>query len=185
MNKKLILSINIAIVLLCSCQNDDNSEKERELIKKEIELVSKEKELLSSQKAGITEDLKQNKNKDVVVNNTYTPEKGSKERQAIMDIFREDFGSEKDEILFRVEHIKINQNWACAYVSPLKYNVDYGEPRWGLFNFSNGRWRQVDWSDGIEIENDFELMDLPIQNGRIAKLIVKKYPSCSMSIFGN
>lgn len=117
--------------------------------------------------------------------NTYTPEKGSKERQAIMDIFREDFGSEKDEILFRVEHIKINQNWACAYVSPLKYNVDYGEPRWGLFNFSNGRWRQVDWSDGIEIENDFELIDLPTQNGRIAKLIVKKYPSCSMSIFGN
>ena len=47
MNKKLILSTNIAIVLLCSCQNADNSEKERELIKKEIELVSKEKELLS------------------------------------------------------------------------------------------------------------------------------------------
>lgn len=183
MNKKLILSTNIAIVLLCSCQNADNSAKEKELIKKEIELISKEQELLKSQKEDNTKDVIQSKNEDVVVNRTYTPEKGSKERQAIMDIFREDFGSEKDEILFRVEHIKINQNWACAYVSPLKDNVDYAEPRWGLFNYSNGRWRQVDWSDGIEIENDFELIDLPYKNSRIAKKIVKKYPSCSMTIF--
>lgn len=185
MNKKLILSINIAIVLLCSCQNDDNSEKEKELIKKEIELISKEKELLSSQKAGITEDIKQNKNKDVVVNNTYTPEKGSKERQAIMDIFREDFGAEKEQILFRVEHLKICQSWACALVTPLKNNSDYAEPRWDLFNKINGRWQKVNWSNGINFQDDFELIDLPTQNGRIAKLIVKKYPSCSMSIFGN
>jgi hypothetical protein len=41
---------------------------------------------------------------------TYTPTKGSSERKEIMDIFREDYGSEKNEILFKVEHLLINGN---------------------------------------------------------------------------
>ncbi len=116
--------------------------------------------------------------------NTYTPEKVSKERQEILDIFREDFSNEKNQILFKVDHFKINGNWACAYVSPLKNNKIYAEPRWGLFNKVAGKWKQVDWSKGLDIQDDFELIDLPIQNGRIAKLLTKKYPTCSMSIFG-
>ena len=116
--------------------------------------------------------------------NTYTPEKGSKDRQEILDIFRQDFSEEKNQILFNVEHFKINGNWACAFVSPMKNNKNYAEPRWGLFNKVAGKWKQVEWSKGIDIQDDFELIDLPIQNGRIAKLIVKKYPTCSMSIFG-
>jgi hypothetical protein len=116
--------------------------------------------------------------------NTYTPDKGSKERKEILDIFREDFGEEKKQILFKVEHFKINGEWACAMVTPLKNNVEYAEPRWGLFNKINGKWEKVDWSKRIEIRDDFELIDLPTQNGRIAKLIVKKYPTCPMSIFG-
>ena len=115
--------------------------------------------------------------------NTYTPDKGSKERKEILDIFREDFSTEKNEILFKVDHFKINGNWACAFVTPLKNNVEVGEPRWGLFNKVAGKWKQVNWSKGINIQDDFELIDLPTPNGRIAKLIVKKYPSCSMSIF--
>jgi hypothetical protein len=115
--------------------------------------------------------------------NTYTPDKGSKERKEILDIFREDFGDQKKQILFKVEHFKINGEWACVMVTPLKNNVEYAEPRWDLFNKIKGKWKQVDWSKGIEIQDDFELIDFPIQNGRIAKLIVNKYPKCSMSIF--
>ena len=116
--------------------------------------------------------------------NTYNPQKGSVDRKQILDIFREDFMEEKNNILFRVEHFLINGNWACAEVTPLKNNVDYAEPRWGLFNKVGGKWKRVDWSTGIEIQDDFELIDLPQQHGRIAKLIIKKYPTCSMSIFG-
>ncbi len=116
--------------------------------------------------------------------NTYTPEKGSRERKEILDIFREAFVNDKNQILFKVEHFKINGEWACALVTPLKNNVEYAEPRWDLFNKINGKWKAVDWSIGIEIQDDFELIDLPIQNGRIAKLIIKKFPTCSMSIFG-
>jgi hypothetical protein len=115
--------------------------------------------------------------------NTYTPDKGSNERKEILDIFREDFSTEKNEILFKVEHFKINASWACAYVTPLKNNEEVGEPRWGLFNKVAGKWKQVNWSKGINIQDDFELIDFPTANGRIAKLIVKKYPTCSMSIF--
>lgn len=114
--------------------------------------------------------------------NTYSPEKGSKDRKEILDIFREDF-EEKDKILFKVNHFLINGNWACALVTPLKNNVECADPRWGLFNKVEGKWREVKWQQDIETENDFELIDLPRQNGRIAKLIVKKYPTCSISIF--
>lgn len=115
---------------------------------------------------------------------TYTPETGSTDRKEILDIFRNDFGNEKNKILFRVEHFKINGNWACALVTPLKNNLVYAEPIWGLFNKKNKKWMEVDWAAGLEIQDDFELIDLPVQNGRIAKLIVKKYPQCSMGIFG-
>ena len=115
----------------------------------------------------------------------YTPEKGSKERTEILNIFREDFGEEKSSILLKVDHFLIKNNWACAYVSPLKNGASYGEPRWGLFQNINGTWTKVKWSQGIEFNDDFELIDLPQKNSRIAHLIVNKYPQCSMEIFGN
>ena len=98
--------------------------------------------------------------------------------------FREDFSEIKNQVLFRVEHFKINGNWACVMVTPLKNNIVIAEPRWDLFHKINGKWKTVDWSQGIDFQDDFELIDLPSINGRIAKLIVKKYPTCSMSIFG-
>ena len=55
---------------------------------------------------------------------------------------------------------------------------------WSLLNKVSEEWKEVDWSEGIDFQDDFELIDLPTQNGRIAKLIVKKYPTCSMTIFG-
>jgi hypothetical protein len=115
----------------------------------------------------------------------YTPEKGSKERTEILNIFREDFGEEKSSILFKVDHFLIKNIWACASVSPLKNGASYGEPRWGLFQNINETWTKVNWSQGIEFNNDFELIDLPQKNSRIANLIVNKFPQCSMEIFGN
>jgi len=113
--------------------------------------------------------------------NTYTPEKGSSERKEILDILRKDYDQ---QTVFRVEHFKINGNWAAVHVTPLKNNKDVNDGFWSLLNKDSNRWKQVDWTKGIEFEDDFELIDLPIQNGRIAKLIVKKFPTCSMSIFG-
>ena len=114
----------------------------------------------------------------------YIPKEGSNERKEILDIFREDFGEEKNKISVKVNHFSVNKNWACASVTPMKDNIEYAEPRWSLFNKVGGVWKEVNWSDGIDLKDDFELIDLPEQNGRVAKLIVKKYPSCPMDIFG-
>lgn len=113
--------------------------------------------------------------------NTYTPEKGSKERKEILDILRKDYDQ---QTVFKVEHFKINGNWAAVRVTPLKNNMEINDGFWELFNKDSERWKEVDWSKGINFQDDFELIDLPTQNGRIAKLIVKKYQTCSMSIFG-
>jgi hypothetical protein len=113
--------------------------------------------------------------------NTYTPEKGSKERKEILDILRKDYDH---QTVFKVEHFKINGNWAAVFVIPLRNNQEVNDGFWSLFNKNTERWKEVDWSKGIDIQDDFELIDLPTQNGRIAKLIVKKYPTCSISIFG-
>ena len=115
--------------------------------------------------------------------NPYTPEKGSTDRKEILDIFREDF-EEKDKILFKVDHFLIASNWACANVIPLENNKEIAEPRWDLFTKVGGKWKSVDWAKDINIHNDFELIDLPNQKGRIAKLIVKSYPTCPITIFG-
>jgi hypothetical protein len=112
--------------------------------------------------------------------NTYTPEKGSKERKEILDIFRKDYDQ---QTVFKVAHFKINGNWAAVSVTPMKNNKEINDGFWGLFNKDRGKWKEVDWSKGIEFKDDFELIDFPTLNGRIAKLIVKKYPTCSMSIF--
>jgi len=113
--------------------------------------------------------------------NTYTPEKGSKERKEILDVLRADYDQQTS---FNVQHFKINGNWAAVYVIPLKNYEEVNDGIWGLFNKNDGRWKEVFWSKGIDFQDDFESLDLPDQNGRIAKLIVKKYPTCQMSIFG-
>jgi hypothetical protein len=110
----------------------------------------------------------------------YEPIKGSSERKEILDIFRKDC---ENKCQFKVHHFLISGDWAFANVTPLMGSVEDGEPRWDMFNRVGGIWRQVDWSQGVEIRDDFELIDVPIQNSRIAKIIVKKYPSCPMAIF--
>jgi hypothetical protein len=114
----------------------------------------------------------------------YTPQKGTPERTQILDIFREDFEEERNQILFRVEHFLICGNWACANVTPLKNNKEYGDPRWDLFQKVNGTWKSVNWQENIEFQDDFEMIDFPQQNSRIAKEIIKNFPGCPMSIFG-
>lgn len=34
----------------------------------------------------------------------------------------------------------------------------------GLFNMINRKWQKIDWSKCIDIQNEFELTDLTLQN---------------------
>lgn len=166
----------LANILLLQLKNEQNSNSKSKKMKKKLQLQQSIKRIFFL--------LFLTTSSFIFSQKTYTPPKGSSERKEIMDIFREDFGSEKNEILFKVDHLLINGNCACAYVTPLKNNQVYGEPRWDLLKKSNGSWRAVNWKDGIDFQNDFEMIDLPRKNDRIAKQIVRLHPTCSMSIFG-
>lgn len=166
----------LANILLLQLKNGQNSNSKSKKMKKKLQLQQSIKRIFFL--------LFLTTSSFIFSQKTYTPPKGSSERKEIMDIFREDFGSEKNEILFKVDHLLVNGNCACAYVTPLKNNQVYGEPRWDLLKKSNGSWRAVNWKDGIDFQNDFEMIDLPRKNDRIAKQIVRLHPTCSMSIFG-
>lgn len=112
----------------------------------------------------------------------YEPKKGTNERQEILDIFRADCSPQTK---FKVEHFQICNDWACACVTPTENNIEIAEPRWHLFKKVNSKWKIMDWNAGLSLNDDFELIDLPKQNSRVAKLIVAKYPSCPMAIFSN
>jgi hypothetical protein len=74
-------------------------------------------------------------------------------------------------------------NWICICVEPFIKKEFKAEPRWELFRKDNSVWNHVDWSKGVQFNDDFELIDLPIRHSRIAKIIVEKYPDCPMEIF--
>jgi hypothetical protein len=121
-----------------------------------------------------------------ITENTPTPEQEViiSDEDQLLNYFAENYGSEESNLNFRFDHLSVKNDWACAMVTPLKDGAEYGEPRWNLFNKVNGIWNVVYWSEGVTFENDFELIDLPMQNSRIANLIVEKYPQCPMEIFG-
>jgi hypothetical protein len=110
----------------------------------------------------------------------YTPPPGSTERKEILDILRKDYDP---RVLFIVNHFLIKRDWACLSVLPQLDKKDYSEPFWVLLSKKGGRWVKMNWTEGLEFEDEFDVIDLPKQNGRVAKMIVRKYPDCPMDIF--
>jgi len=162
---KIIYSI-FFVFLILSCGNDNPvNEKELELKEKELEIRER--------KLALENEMASKEVSSVITNST-------QDRKEILDIFRADYDQQTE---FKIEHFKINGNWAAVYVKPMNDNMELNDGVWGLFNKNAGKWKEVDWSLGIDLQDDFELIDLPSQYGRIAKLIVKKYPECSMEIF--
>lgn len=106
----------------------------------------------------------------------------SKEAPKLLELLKKDF-SDQEKIQFDVDYYAESDNWAIIYVTPYLSNEYKLDPRWALFRRENGNWNDVDWSKGMVFESDFELIDLPIRNSRVAKLIVQKYPDCPMEIF--
>lgn len=86
-------------------------------------------------------------------------------------------------IHYKVKYCSVKRNWACLYVQPYVNGAIEAEPRWALFTKDQVAWRRIDWSQGISFESDFERIDLPERNSRIAQLIVAKHPDCPMAIF--
>ena len=65
---------------------------------------------------------------------TFTPEKDSPERTAIMDALRVPVGKElKQEVIFTVDKLKVQGDW--AFFIGLPKNKDGGEPNWKITKY--------------------------------------------------
>lgn len=71
---------------------------------------------------------------NALAQNAHTPAPGSEERQAIMNALR--VPAEKDlgrKVIFRVDHLRVANNWAFARVVPLLPNggeIDYSRTKY-------------------------------------------------------
>jgi hypothetical protein len=98
------------------------------------------------------------------------------------ELSKQSFSNEKN-IEFKVKYYAEKENWACLCVESFVWNKFMTEPFWDLFMKDNLGWHRIDWSKDMTFEDDFELLDLPVRNSKIAKRIVKKFPDCPMDIF--
>jgi hypothetical protein len=80
----------------------------------------------------------------------HTPEKGSTERQAIMDALR---GNQ--DVIFQVNYLKVHNGWTWADVTPLdKSGRATAEGGANLLHFENARWKVMNLSKVPEDPDD-------------------------------
>ena len=88
----------------------------------------------------------------------YTPQPGSPERQAIMDVMRLDFYSgdaaaahrNAKGVLFAVRFLKVHGDWALTCVDPVNAaGKEIAEFRWGLLRRKADRWSDAKYFDAI------------------------------------
>ena len=113
----------------------------------------------------------------------HTPAKGSAERQAIMDVLREEyFKGSGQRVVFQVNHLKVHQGWAWADVTPLDgKGKAVGEGGPNLLRYEKGAWVIVDLS-GVEDDPDDPLGPMD-PTPRYIKNVQKKYPGVPADIF--
>ena len=114
---------------------------------------------------------------DAISDEVHTPEKGSEERQAIMDALR---GNQP--VVFQVNFLKVHNGWAWADTTPLdKQGHPTAEGGPNLLHFQNGRWKVMDLSKVPEDPND-PLGSMDASPGYV-KNVIKTFPGVPRDIF--
>jgi hypothetical protein len=121
-----------------------------------------------------------------VADTLHTPSKGSPERKAIMDVLRESYkqynADSKQEILFQVHYLKVQNGWAWADVTPLgAQNKPIAEGGTALLRFEDGKWSSIDLAT-ILADPDNPMGDQEASPGFL-KNLHQKYPQAPMDIF--
>jgi len=112
-----------------------------------------------------------------VTDELHTPEKGSPERQAIMDALRGD-----QKVMFQVNYLKVHNGWCWVDTTPLnKSGRATAEGGPNLLHFENERWKAMDLSKVPEDPNDplgpEDASPTFVQN------LMKKFPGVPRDIF--
>ena len=101
----------------------------------------------------------------------------------MLKFFEEDF-SRSDKVDYRIIYFSLQCNWCCIHVEPTVNGIiGSAEPRWILLKKKGNDWESIDWSQGVAFTSDFEAIDLPDRDSKIARAIVRNFPDCPMEIF--
>lgn len=112
-----------------------------------------------------------------VVDEVHTPEKGSPERQAIMDALR---GNQN--VVFQVNYLKVHSGWAWADTTPLDKNgaaTAEGGP--SLLHQENGNWKVMNLSKVPEDPND--PLGAQDPSPTYIRNVIKTFPGVPKDIF--
>jgi hypothetical protein len=107
----------------------------------------------------------------------HTPEKGTEERQAIMDALR---GNQ--DVIFQVNYLKVHNGWAWADTTPLdSKGRATAEGGANLLHFENGRWKMMNLSKVPEDPDDPMGPEDP--SPTYIKNVTKTFPGVPRDIF--
>ena len=107
----------------------------------------------------------------------HTPEKGSDERQAIMDALRGD-----QQVVFQVNYLKVHNGWCWVDTTPLdKQGRATAEGGPNLLHLESDRWKVMDLSKVPEDPND--PLGPEDASPTFVKNLMKKFPGAPRDIF--
>jgi hypothetical protein len=126
-----------------------------------------------------------------VADQLHTPEKGSDERQAIMDALRAEFdnrqspfyASHRGAITFVVNRLQVHNGWAWMYGYPHSSDPgdSFGEYSGFLLHNQGGRWGVMRLPPMVNDPNDPEKLDYPSRKD--VEKIRQKFPTAPIDIF--
>lgn len=121
----------------------------------------------------------------------HTPEKGSPERQAIMDGLREEYKENRDpdgkpfrgKLTFTVNYLKVHNGWAWVNADPQSSDPKdrFGENSGFLLHYEGGQWKVMNVPPPADDPNDPEHLDYP--GRKDIEGIKRMYPSIPTDIF--
>ncbi len=113
----------------------------------------------------------------------HSPEKGSLERKAILDVLRDSYKKDTGQtVTYQVHYIKVHHGWAWVDTTPLDDKnkpVAEGGPQ--LLHFENDKWAIIDLSKVAEDPDD--PMGIEDASPGFIKNLRKLYPQVPLDIF--
>jgi hypothetical protein len=126
-----------------------------------------------------------------VADQLHTPEKGSDERQAIMDALRAEFAnrqspyysSHRGAITFVVNRLQVHNGWAWMYGYPHSSDPQdsFGEYSGFLLHNQDGRWGVMRLPPMVNDPNDPEKLDYPSRKD--VEKIRQTFPTAPIDVF--
>jgi len=123
----------------------------------------------------------------------HTPEKGSLERQGMMDALRDEFNDRRSpsyqphrgSIIFVVNYLKSHNGWAWTYADPHSSDPSdsFGENSGFLLHQEGGHWKVMRLPAMVSDPNDPENLDYPSR--RDVEKIKQRYPTVPTDVFPN